>query len=464
MTNTWELYGDFYALTMAQSYFLSGKKDMPVVFDYFFRRNPYQGGYVVFAGLQDALEAVAALHFGDDACEFLKEKGFQEDFLTYLRDLQIEVDIDAVREGEIVFPYLPTLQVKGRIIEALLIETLLLNFLNFSSLIATKAARIKWAAKGRRVIDFGMRRAQGSGSILGSRAAIIGGMDATSHAYSAMTYGLEVSGTQAHAWIQSFEDELQAFRQYAATYPDSCVLLVDTYNTLKSGVPNAITVAQELEAQGHRLMGIRLDSGDLAYLSQKARRQLDGAGLSYVKIVASNSLDEEIIQSLFQQEAEIDVFGVGTRLATGHPDGALGGVYKLAECDGRPVMKFSENISKTTLPGDKDICRISDEEGFYADGVFLTEEGIPDTIFHPYEPDKFSDIRAMEKQPLRQQVMEKGEVLHEAENPHDLARYVQQRMRQLPKEFKRFLNPHVYKVGISQQLMDLRTEVQQRVK
>jgi len=317
------IYTDYYELTMAQGYFLAGRQDERACFDYFFRDIPFEGGYVIFAGLSDLLEILNGFQFYEDELDYLAQQGFRDDFLNYLRNFRLNTDIHAAKEGEVVFPRTPILRVEGNIIEAQILETLLLNILNFESLIATKAARMKYAAGDHKVIDFGLRRAQGFGGIQASKAAIIGGIEATSNVYSSFIHDTPASGTMAHSWIQSFDDELTAFRKYAEYYPEDCILLVDTYDTLESGVPNAIKVAKELEEKGYKMKGIRLDSGDLAYFSRKARQQLDDAGLKYVKIAVSNQLDERLIKSLLSQNAPIDLFGVGTRLVTGHESPAL---------------------------------------------------------------------------------------------------------------------------------------------
>jgi nicotinate phosphoribosyltransferase len=342
---------------------------------------------VVFAGLNSLLDALEDYRFDEDDLAYLKSLEFKKPFLDYLKHFSFKGKVYSVREGEVVFPLEPVLRVEGTILETQLIETILLNFVNFESLIATKASRMVWAAHGRRVVDFGLRRAQGLGGIQASRAAIIGGLDATSNVYSAFAYSLPPSGTQAHSWIQSFPDELTAFRKFAEIYPNQCVLLVDTYNTLQSGVPNAIRVAKKMEEMGGRLSGIRLDSGDLAYLSKKTREILDEAGLHYVKIVVSNQLNEHLIKSLLEQGAPINAFGVGTSLVTGQDTPALDGVYKLCQYDGEPCLKISENSSKTTLPGVKKIVRYTDPDGFfYADGVLLEGEKGAETIYHPVFP------------------------------------------------------------------------------
>ncbi len=453
------LYSDFYEFTMAQAFFLSGMKDVPASFDYFFRENPFNGGYVVFAGLDDLLDALGQFRFEDEDIAFLESVGLDKAFLGFLRGFRFQGNIHAVREGDIVFPLEPVVRVDGNIIETQLIETLLLNVLNFESLIATKASRIRSVAGTRRVVDFGLRRAQGLGGIQATKASMIGGFDATSNMYAALQYSLEVTGTQAHSWIQSFDDELSAFRKFAEVFPDKCVLLVDTYNTLKSGIPNAIVVAKELEHQGHKLAGIRLDSGDLAYLSKHARIMLNDAGLPYVRIVASNQLDEYVIRSLLEQNAPIDAFGVGTRLVTGQSSAALDGVYKLSEYRGKPRLKFSENFAKITLPGRKNVTRYYEKEGlFYADGISLMEEEKIDRIYHPYFAENRSTVKGLRSEPMLISVMDAGKRTS-VWTIKDSAATVQARLASLSPEHKRFENPHVYKVGISQRLLELRSRL-----
>lgn len=454
------LYTDYYELTMAQGYYLSGRKDEQACFDYFFRDIPFDGGYVVFAGLSDLLEALDVFRFHEDELKYLSDRGFHPEFLNYLRNLELSLDIHAAKEGEIVFPREPVVRVEGSIIETQMLETLLLNILNFESLIATKASRMKHAAGDHKVLDFGLRRAQGLGGIQASKAAIIGGIEATSNTYSSFIHDTPASGTMAHSWIQSFEDELTAFRKYAEYYPDECILLVDTYDTLESGVPNAITVAKELEKQGHQLKGIRLDSGDLAYFSRKARKQLDKAGLDYVKIAVSNQLDERLIKSLLNQDAPIDLFGVGTRLVTGYESPALDGVYKLTSVNKEPKLKLSENIEKITLPGHKKVIRYTDKDGmFHGDGILLDDESKTETIYHPLYPTKHTNITSFKSELLLHPIMKDGEQLVISSHPKESANYAKQRLEKLNPEHKRFENPHIYKVGISKKLRDLRNEL-----
>jgi len=454
------LYTDQYELIMAQGYFLAGRKDERAVFDYFFRTHPFGGGFVIFAGLWNLLETLENLSFSPSTIDYLRSKGFREEFLAYLEGFSPSASIFSVREGEVIFPNSPVLRVEANLIEAQLIETLVLNYLNFQSLIATKAARIRLASEGRPFLDFGLRRAHGLGGIHASRAAVIGGAAATSNVFAGRAFDLSVSGTQAHAWIQSFDDELTAFRTFAGFYPDDCILLVDTYDTLSIGLPNAITVARELQKKGKQLAGIRLDSGDLAYLSKKARQMLDEAGLQEVKILASNQLDEYVIRSLLQQEAPIDGFGVGTRLVTGRPDAALDGVYKLAQVAGKPRLKISENVEKITQPGRKKIIRlIGEEEQFLGDGILLEEEGSIKHIVHPHYPEKKTALQNCRTELLVQPVFQEGRIGIDYESPKQISRYVRERLDRLPEEHKRFENPHIYKVGISEKLRILRDEL-----
>lgn len=454
------LFTDHYELTMAQAFFLSGKKDMTASFDYFFRSSPYQGSYVVYAGLQDLLDMLEQYGFDKQDCDFLHKTGFHSDFIEYLKEFRFIGSLLAPQEGEIVFPVEPVMRVEGNIIETQLIETLLLNTINFESLIATKASRVRFSAGEKRIIDFGLRRAQGIGGIQASRAAVIGGVNSTSNLLAAFLNDIDSSGTLAHSWIQSFDDELEAFRAFSMAFPKKCVLLVDTYDTLKKGVPHAILVAKEMEQRGEKMFGIRLDSGDLAYLSKKARKMLDQAGLDYIKIIASNQLDEYVIRSLKEQKAPIDVFGVGTSMITGRPDAALDGVYKLVESEGKPRLKISEDVEKMILPGKKKIIRLLDDENkFYADAVALEEEVSFDRIIHPFRPEKSTEVSRFSQELLLQKVISNGEIVMKKNSLKSIAEYNKERMAQLPDEHKRFEFPHIYKVGITQKLMDLRTRL-----
>jgi len=448
-------YTDHYQLTMAQAYFMKGRKEARAVFDYFFRRLPFSGGYAIFAGLEDLMDVLRDLKFDEEDLVYLQEKGFHEDFIRYLKDFRFLGNVYSSREGDLVFPVRPVLQVEANIIEAQIVETILLNILNFQSLIATKASRMRQAAGERMLIDFGLRRAQGAGGYSASRAAFIGGTDATSNVRAGRDYGIPVSGTMAHSYIESYDDELTAFNHFAEVQPEGCVLLADTYDTLKSGIPNAITTAKKMEENGCRLAGIRLDSGDLAYLARESRKMLDNAGLQYVKIAVSNQLDEHIIKSLLEQGAPIDIFGVGTSLVTGFPDAALDGVYKLAHANGKPRIKVSESVVKITLPHSKQVFRITDNGGNFAgaDAIALREEQDVEMMYHPYYPLKSLHVGGSRKEPLLSKVMENGERLSGPVTLPEIAEYSRERLRKLPGEYKRFDNPHVYKVGLSERLM-----------
>ncbi|MCG2459530.1 nicotinate phosphoribosyltransferase [Flavobacteriaceae bacterium F89] len=461
MINFTATYTDQYQLAMAQVYFKSSQKADRAVFDYFFRKLPFQGGYAIFAGLDHLLEILEDLRFSNEDLEFLKKQHFDRDFIAFLKDFRFRGKIRSVKEGDVVFPNRPVLQVEANIIEAQLVETIILNLLNFQTLIATKASRINLVARGNLLIDFGLRRAQGPGGYLASRAAVIGGVSATSNVVAGKDFDISVSGTMAHSFIQSFDDELTAFKCFAQERPQDCVLLVDTYNTLESGMPNAIAVAKEMEERGDKLMAVRLDSGDLAYLAKKTRRLLDDAGLDYVKIAASNQLDEYVIKSILEQEGPIDIFGVGTNLVTGGPDGALDGVYKLAWSGGKPRIKISESITKTTLPHRKQVFRIKDSHGkcIGADAIGLYNETHIDTMYHPFEITKKMVLKGFEQEPLMETVMENGKKLIAKQSLTKIAEYSKQRLSELPIEYKRFDNPHLYKIGISEALRNERDKL-----
>jgi nicotinate phosphoribosyltransferase len=462
------LYTDFYELAMAEGYYYCGKKDQQVSFNYFFRTNPFKGGFTVFAGLADFLAMLTQFSYNSSDIQYLREQGFKPEFLEYLKDFRFSGNILSVPEGEIIFPNEPVIRVEGNIIECQLIESLLLNIINFESLVATKAFRIKLVTGKQVFAEFGLRRGQGFGAIHASRAACIGGASSTSNVFAGKLFGIPVSGTQAHSWIQSFETELEAFRLYAKVHPDNTILLVDSYDTLKSGVPNAIIVAREMEKNGHRLKAIRLDSGDLAYLSKKARKQLDDAGLDYVKIIASNQLNEHVIKTLLRdQNAAIDAFGIGTELVTGKDDAALDGVYKLVETDGLPKMKFSENIEKNTLPSIKQLYRFLDNNGkFYRDAIALETENPAeiDVIYHPVFPELNTKIKGLAFEKLLKEVVKNGEIVIDNQSPQEIHGFLQSRAELLPDEHKRFISPHIYKTGITQKLMETRNNLANQIK
>jgi nicotinate phosphoribosyltransferase len=454
-------YTDKYQLTMSQVYFLKGYKETKAVFDYFFRKLPFKGGYAIFAGLEDFLQALDNLQFDEKDLGFLRELGYHPDFIRYLEKFRFNGNVYSSVEGDLVFPVRPVIQIEANIIEAQIIETLLLNILNFQTLIATKASRMRQAAGNRYLIDFGLRRAQGPGGYYASRAAFIGGFDSTSNVRAGRDYNIPVSGTMAHSFIESYDDELSAFTHFADIQPNDCVLVVDTYDTLKSGLPNAVIVAKRMEEKGLRLNGIRLDSGDLAYLSKECRRRLNEAGLHYVKIAVSNQLDEYIIKSLVGQQAPIDVFGVGTSLVTGQPDGALDGVYKLAWANGKPRIKLSENVGKITLPHKKQVFRCTDSAGNFigADMVTMAEEDNMDIMHHPMYPLKSLSLAKYDKEPLLSKVVGNGSRLNNPKTVSEIAKYSRSRLEKLPEEYKRFDYPHIYKVGISTQMQTERDKL-----
>ncbi len=458
MINYTASYTDLYELTMSQVYFMKGQKDAKAVFDYSFRKLPFDSGYAVFAGLEILLDTLENFRFDSPDLAYLKTLGFKREFLSYLKTIRFSGNIYSSMEGDIVFPVRPVLQVEAGIVEAQIIETLLLNILNFQTLIATKASRMRKAAGDRTLIDFGLRRAQGPGGYYASRSAIIGGFNATSNVRAGRDFGIPVSGTMAHSYIESYNDELTAFEHFAEEQPDNCVLLVDTYDTLGSGITNAINIAKKMEEKGHRLNGIRLDSGDLAYLAKMSRSMLDKAGLSYVKIAVSNQIDEYIIKSLLEQKAPIDVFGIGTSLVTGQPDAALDGVYKLSFANGKPRIKLSENTDKITLPSKKQVFRAVNKEGLFvgADVVTLDTEENVDIMYHPLFPNKSLSLNGLLKEPLFQIVMENGKRLTSPRSLSEIAQYSNERLKKLPDEYKRFDFPHIYKVGLSKKLKDER--------
>lgn len=457
-------YTDLYQIAMGQALFLAGQHERPAVFDHFFRKLPFQGGYTVFAGLETVLDALEHWRFTPEDLDQLGAVGFDADYLAWLKDLRFRCSIHSVSEGEVIFPTEPLLRVEGAVLEAQLVETLILNLLNYQSLVATKAARIRSVAGKAVLSEFGLRRAQGPGGILATRAALVGGFDSTSNVYAAQLFGIRAEGTMAHSFIQWYDDELAAFRAFAEARPESTVLLVDTYDTLNSGVPNAITVAKEMRQRGHRLQAIRLDSGDLAFFARRARAMLDEAGLHEVRIVASNQLDEYVIRSLKQQQAPIDIFGVGTSLVVGQPDAALDGVYKLASADGLPSIKLSESLFKTTLPSRKQVHRLINGNGMFfgADAVALAHDQAPQRLIHPFESQKRMAVGQLQSEPLLKPVMENGRRTGPSRNLADIRAFAAERLAQLPPEYLRFENPHNYKVGISPELHSLRETLRKK--
>ncbi|MEL7647022.1 MAG: nicotinate phosphoribosyltransferase [Sedimentibacter sp.] len=456
---------DFYELTMANGYFSNGMKDDIVYFDIFFRKNPDGAGFSIVAGLEQVIQYIKELKFNDHDIEYLRGKNlFSEEFLRYLKEFKFSGDIYAIPEGTPVFPNEPLVTVRAKSIDAQLIETMLLLTINHQSLIATKANRVVRAANGRPVMEFGARRSQGyDGAIYGARAAYIGGVVGTATTLADEAFGVPALGTMAHSWVQMFESEYEAFKVYAENYPDSCTLLIDTYNVIKSGIPNAIRISKEiLEPMGKRLKGVRIDSGDIAYLSKKCRKMLNDANLHDCTIVASNSLDEFIIEDLLDQGAKVDSFGVGERLITAKSEPVFGCVYKLVaiEKDGQiiPKIKLSENEEKITNPGYKKVWRLYDRKADnpIADVVALSHEIIDDTqpytIFDEIHVWKKKKVTKFYAKNLQVPVFINGECVYESPSLDEIRHYCRQEVDKLWCEVKRFINPHSYYVDLSAEL------------
>ena len=474
------LLTDLYEITMMQAYFKNNNKNKMAIFDVFYRKNPMDGGYAISAGLEQVIEYINNLHFTEDDINYLASlKIFEDDFLDYLKNFKFTGDIYAIPEGSVMFPREPMLKVIAPIMEAQFIETAILNILNHQSLIATKAARICYAAEGDGIMEFGLRRAQGpDAGIYGARAAVIGGCAGTSNVLTGQMFDVPVMGTHAHSWIMSFDDEYTAFYTYAKLYPMACTLLVDTYDTLNSGVPNAIKVFKQMKNEGIELKnyGIRLDSGDLAYLSKKARKMLDDAGFKDATITASNDLDEFLIASLKMQGAEITNWGVGTNLITSKDCPSFGGVYKLAAImeDGEnftPKIKLSDNSEKITNPGNKKIYRIYEKENnkIKADLICLENETFTENedmhLFDPHEPWKKTDLKAgtFTLKELLVKVFDKGQCVYHSDSVMKLRDFAISEMETLWEETKRFENPHQVYVDLSQKLYDIKISLLEKM-
>lgn len=474
------LLTDLYEITMMQAYFKNNNKNKMAIFDVFYRKNPMDGGYAISAGLEQVIEYINNLHFTEDDINYLASlKIFEDDFLDYLKNFKFTGDIYAIPEGSVMFPREPMLKVIAPIMEAQFIETAILNILNHQSLIATKAARICYAAEGDGIMEFGLRRAQGpDAGIYGARAAVIGGCAGTSNVLTGQMFDVPVMGTHAHSWIMSFDDEYTAFYTYARLYPMACTLLVDTYDTLNSGVPNAIKVFKQMKNEGIELKnyGIRLDSGDLAYLSKKARKMLDDAGFKDATITASNDLDEFLIASLKMQGAEITNWGVGTNLITSKDCPSFGGVYKLAAImeDGEnftPKIKLSDNSEKITNPGNKKIYRIYEKENnkIKADLICLENETFTENedmhLFDPHEPWKKTVLKAgtFTLKELLVKVFDKGQCVYHSDSIMKLRDFAISEMETLWEETKRFENPHQVYVDLSQKLYDIKISLLEKM-
>lgn len=463
------LLTDLYELTMMQGYHHYGMHHR-AVFDMFFRRQPFDGGFSVFAGLDDLLQALENLRFSPEDIEYLRGlKLFDDAFLDYLRDFRFTGDVWAVPEGTLVFPQEPLIRVHTSILEAQLIESMLLNTINFQTLVATKTARIYLASESGAIAEFGLRRAQGAdGAMSASRAAYIGGASSTSNTLAGKRFGIPVTGTMAHSWVMAFGSEREAFERYAELYPDKAILLIDTYDTLGSGIDNAITVGRSLQTRGKRV-GVRLDSGDIQYLSKQVRRRLDDAGLHDALIAVSNELDEQIIHQLVSADSPVDLWGVGTQLVTGGGDPALTGVYKLAARereDGSflPTMKVSDNPEKSTNPGIKQVWRFFGDNDYpLADLITLDETPPPESgpirFYHPSgDYRKFTMQRWMRREPLLKQQMVAGRIVGERPGLDAIRERTLRNLRCLDETYTRIINPHIYKVSVSRPLRRLKQE------
>ena len=467
---------DFYEFTMTNGFFNEGYKDKIAYFDMFFRSTPDNGGFAIMAGVEQVIEYIKSLKFDDEEIEYLKSKKmFSEEFLDYLKNFEFCCDVWAVPEGTPIFPGEPIVVVRGPVIQAQFLETMILLTINHQSLIATKANRIVRAAEGRPIMEFGSRRAQGfNAAVLGARAAYIGGCVGTACVAADKEYGGPALGTMAHSWIQLFDNEYDAFLAYAKNYPDNCTLLVDTYNVLKSGVPNAIKVFNEyLVPNGYRPKGIRIDSGDITYLSKKCRKMLDDAGFPDCKIVASNSLDEYIIRDMLIQGAEIDLFGVGESLITSKSSPVFGGVYKLVAVEDKngeiiPRIKISENVAKITTPGFKQVYRLYSKENSaaIADVITLADEVIDGEEYELFDPEhtwKKKKVTDFYARPLLKPIFEKGKLVYENPKLDVLKEYCKMEVEGLWEEVKRFENPHKYYVDMSKKLWQIKHDMLEKV-
>lgn len=463
---------DFYELTMANGFFKEGMRDKTVIFDMFFREVPDNGEYTIVAGLEQLIEYMENLHFSEEDIEFLRDKNiFDEEFLDYLYNFDFQCDVWAMPEGTLAFPGEPLVTVKGPAIQAQMLETMVLLTLNHQSMIATKASRIVKQAKGRPVVEFGSRRAQGySAANLGARAAYIGGCAGTANTLSDKMFGVPALGTMAHSWVQMFDSELEAFRAFARVYPDNCLLLVDTYDTLKEGIPNAIKVFdEEVLPRGFRPKGIRIDSGDITYISNKARKMLDDAGYPDAQIMASNSLDEYTIRTILHQGAKLDSFGVGERLITSKSSPVFGGVYKLVATvskDGEiiPKIKISENVAKITTPGFKELYRFYENETgkAMADVIALRDEEIPEDnyeIFHPVYTWKRKTLTDYTAKKVLVQIYDKGKLVYKLPSLEEIKEKAERELDTLWEETKRLDNPNEYIVDLSEKLWEVKDQL-----
>lgn len=453
------LHNDLYQINMAESYWNDGIHERKAVFDLYFRKMPFESGYAVFNGLKRVIEYIKNFHFSEDDIEYLSSIGYPDDFLDYLKSLKFTGNIRSMAEGELCFGNEPLLRVEAPLIQAQLVETMLLNIVNFHVLITTKASRIRQVAPDDTLMEFGTRRAQEADAALwGARAAYIGGFNSTSNVRAGKLFGLPISGTHAHSFVQTYGDEYVSFKKYAERHKN-CVFLVDTFHTLKSGVPSAIKVAKEL-GDSINFVGIRLDSGDIAYLSKQARKMLDEAGFTDTQIIASNDLDEQTITSLKAQGARVDSWGVGTKLITSYDQPALGAVYKLVSIEdenGEYIdrIKLSNNAEKVTTPGKKDVYRIINKKTQKAEGDYITldyedpNEASPLKLFHPVHTYKMKFIKSFEAKPLHHDIFKDGELVYDLPSEDDARQYLTDNLLYLWDENKRYLNPQDYPVDLS---------------
>lgn len=464
MNLEYSLLTDFYQLTMANGYLVKGLANRPAVFDLFFRKAPFKGVYAICYGLNKAMRDLCEMSFTEDSIEYLKTFNmFSDEFFEYLANWKCELTIRSVDDGRVIFPYEPVMEVEGPLIQCQLIETYLLNCFNFPTLCATKANRM-WLASGKQsIFEFGLRRSQGpNGGLTASEAAMVGGCSGTSNVLAGKKHGMPVKGTQAHSWVMAFESELESFRAYAEVYPDNCILLIDTYDIIE-GCKNAITVGKELKAKGKDLRGVRIDSGDITYFSKEVRKMLDNAGFPETKIVASNDMDEHLVTEIKSHGGVVDLWGIGTKLATCYDNPALGGVFKLVAMNNEPRIKVSSEVEKTTIPFKKQVYRIYDEDDIITGDVmelaekkFLEEDVVYDHL-NPLRYYKVSNTKIIES--LLVLKVKDGKMKHKLGDWREARKTMEQDIIHLSDDSKRLLNPKNYKVSISKSLHELRTKL-----
>lgn len=473
------LFTDLYELTMAYGYWKHKMQERESVFHLFFRKKPFHGSFAIAAGLEPAVSYIENFRFDESDLAYLASlKGdqgkpiFEKAFISYLKDFRFTCDLDAMPEGTPVFPYEPLLRIKAPLIQAQLLESVLLNLINFQTLIATKAARISWAARPDPVVEFGLRRAQGiDGAISASRAAFIGGCESTSHVLAGKLYNIPVKGTHAHSWIMAFDSELESFRAFAEVLPQNCIFLIDTYSTLQ-GVENAIEIAKEMRKKGKEMLGVRLDSGDLAQLSIEIRKKLDAAGFKQAKIMASNELDEQTISDLKHQGTKVTIWGVGTHLVTGKDQPALDGVYKLSAIKNKQgkweyKLKISETIAKVTDPGILQVRRFADGTGYIGDMIYDIGSSLkePSVLIDPFDPSHRAKMKShKETKDLLIPILRKGKSVYTHPSLQEMQNYARSELERFPQTIRRFLNPAPYFVGLEKSLYDLKMEMISEIK